>query len=82
MSEPNRARGPWCGVCEVERRAGNHWFKFVATDDSFTVVPIDSDVVGVPVCGPGCATKRLSQWTFEKIEEATRGLDNQADGEK
>lgn len=70
--DPNVNRGPWCRMCQAEKRADNHWFE---TEEvvgwcglegvpQLVVRPLQLPLVKGrdPICGEACLQKRVAIW--------------------
>ena len=71
-SDPNIDRGPWCRMCQAEKRADNHWFE---TEEvvgwqgleglaQLVIRPLQLPLTKGrdPICGEGCLQKRVAIW--------------------
>lgn len=70
--DPNVGRGPWCRMCQAEKRADNHWFE---TEEvvgwqglegvaQLVVRPLQLPLAKGrdPICGEACLQKRVAIW--------------------
>jgi len=71
-SDPNVDRGPWCRMCQAEKRADNHWFE---TEEvvgwqgleglaQLVIRPLQLPLTKGrdPICGEACLQKRVAIW--------------------
>lgn len=78
MPNPNSNGGPWCVICEVEKKSTNHWFGVSRQVPGLTFFQMLewNDCKGSiaegydPVCGEGCAHKALDKWFKERASKA------------
>ncbi len=60
--------GIYCQVCDVEKRADNHWFQVRMEPEFFIIAPLKSPELSegfVAVCGEAHADKLKAQWFTE-----------------
>jgi len=76
-SDPNVDRGPWCRMCQAEKRADNHWFETEEVmgwpgKDPRNCEGVVQLVIRTlhlplvkgrdPICGEACLQKRVAIW--------------------
>jgi hypothetical protein len=60
--------GIHCHICDVEKRADNHWFQVRMEPEFFIIAPLKSPELSegfVGVCGEAHADKLKTQWFTE-----------------